>query len=189
MTTEIKVGERKFKLEDVRPYWLYDTILAANGDVEHILFRTPDRPLVTDTNLKQFSQIQMGWTFDVVKMMVQPAIDISIADAEILFANCVVSYMKEGDIEIFSIPILMLNAGCGLAGAVSTTATATTLDMVSLGTPSRPSALKLPFPLTIAGGATFQFRIRWATALSGLSASRRIRLVLEGILRRGVVGA
>jgi len=189
MATEIKVGERRFKLGDVRPYWLYDTIVAANGDVEHILFRTPDRPRITDTNLKQFSQIQTGWTFDVVKIMVQPTIAIPIADAEILFEDCVVSYMKEGDIEIFSIPIIMLNAGCGLAGAVSTTVTATTHDIVSLGTPSRPSALKLPFPLTIPGGATFQFRIRWAAALTGLAASRRIRLVLEGILLRGVVGA
>lgn len=188
MATVIRSQGKKYKLEDIRPFYLYDGLDITSADTEKYYFQTPENKTIVQTNLKQFSAIQIGWVFDVKKIRLIPNPDVSVADLELLAKDSVVTYLKEGDIEIFSLPSIMLNSGCGLSGSVSTTVTATSQDIVSLGHPAQTAVHNLPFPLTITGGRTFQFRQKW-TSLSGLSATTRLYLVLEGILRRDVVGA
>lgn len=187
--TQLKIktaeGTKTVNLSDVRPYWLYDSITVANTDTESYFFRTPEGKTLVDTNLKQFSTIQVGWTFEVSTMRIVPRANISIADLKIIIANSVISFLREGDIEVFSLPALMLNAGCGLYGATTTTST----DLVSQGTPSSGAVLKMPIRFLLYGGETFNFRLQYNPAISGLSASRKIYLVLDGVLKRGVRGA
>jgi len=190
MSTVVKAktpeGIKKYKLEDVRPYWLYDTITITNVNTatEFYFFQTPQGKTVVETNLKQFSTIQIGWVFDVTRMRLLPQANISLADIEELFTDCIVTYLKEGDVEIFSLPSIMLNAGCGLHGST----TYTDSEIVSLGLPSLSSVMKLPFPLTIQGGKTFVFRMKYDVAPTPV-VTREIAMILEGILRRDVVGA
>ena len=190
MPTQVKVqtpeGVRTIALSDVRPYWLYDTATIATADTEHYFFRTPENKTLVDTNLRQFSTIQVGWTFDISTIRVVPRVAIPIADMEILFANTVTTFLREGDIEIFTLPTVMLNAGCGLFGATTNTAE----DIVSLGIPASGAVMKLKWPIVLYGGETFQFRTQWNPAVSAsLSASAKVYMVLEGTLKRGVRGA
>lgn len=185
MSTVVKSGGRRYKLEDVRPFYLYDRLsLTSASGTEQYYFQTPESKTIIDTNLKQFSTIQIGWTFDVQKIRLILNPDVSIANAKLLASRSVVTYLKEGDVEIFSLPSIMLNSGCGLTGATTTTST----EVVSLGLASQSAVHKLPFPLTIAGGRTFQFRQKW-NSLSGISGTVIVYMVLEGILRRDIIGA
>ena len=191
MSTKVKItdpstGKKKvYRLEDVRPFYLYDTVTANNGDTEEYFFRSPESKTRVETNLRQFSQIQIGWILDVKRIRLKLMTDITVADAKILLKKSAVTYLKEGDIEIFTIPTDLLAAGSGIYGFTTNNAT----DIVSLGLPSLSAVTPLPFPLTISGGKTFQFRIQWNPALSGLAASQDLQMTLEGVLRREVVGA
>ena len=185
-TTTIKVGERKFSLYDIRPYCLYDTetITSGAGTKEVYFFRTPEGKTILDTNLKQFSTIQTGWKFEVAEIRLIPLESTSLSDLEAIFGTgqAVLSYLKEGDIEIFTFPAVMFNAGCGLHGCT----TETGADIVSLGLPTTTAVMKLPVRLIIYGGQTFNFVLRAST---GGTANVKIRCCLVGILQRGVVGA
>jgi hypothetical protein len=185
ITVKTPNGQMQYKLEDVRPYFLFDTASVASTSTELYFFQSPESKTSVETNLKQFSTIQTGWVFDVTKMRIVPRPSLSIADAKLLFENSIITYLKEGDIEIFSLPAIIMGAGAGLAGATTTTDT----DIVSLGAPSQAALLKLPFPITITGGKTFTFRWKWDAAPSTISATTKVWMVLEGILRREVVGA
>ena len=185
-TTTIKVGERKFSLYDVRPYCLYDTetITSGAGTKEVYFFRTPENKTILDTNLKQFSTIQTGWKFEVAEIRLIPLESAAASDLEAIFGTgqAVLSYLKEGDIEIFTFPAVMFNAGCGLHGCT----THSSADIVSLGLPTATAVMRLPVRLIIYGGQTFNFVFRAST---GGSNDVKIRCCLVGILQRGVVGA
>jgi len=187
-TTQIKVGGRTISLYDVRPYCLYDTetVTSAAGSKEIYFFRTPENKTILDTNLKQFSTIQTGWKFEVAEIRLIPLENAAAADLEILFGEgrAVLSYLKEGDIEIFTFPAVMFNAGCGLCGST----TYTSADIVSLGLPSATAVMRLPVRLIIYGGQTFNFVLKASTS-TAMSADVKIRCCLVGILQRGVVGA
>lgn len=190
MPTKLKIktpeGVKEVGLSDVRPYTLYDTVTyaAATAKSEDYFFRTPEGKTLVDTNLKQFSTIQVGWTFEVASMRIIPRCNISIADMETLFTGSVVTFLREGDIEIFTMPTIMLNAGCGLYGATTNTAE----DIVSLGLPSAGAVHRNAIRFLLYGGETFNFRITHTPAVT-LAAERKIYLVLDGILKRGVRGA
>lgn len=192
MPTKVKIqtpeGVKEVGISDVRPYWLYDTeqITAAAGTKDEFFFRTPQGKTIRDTNLRQFSTIQVGWTFEVTNMRVIPQVNASLADLEELFGNGqpVITFLREGDIEIFTIPAIMLNAGCGFYGATTVNAS----DIVSLGTPASGAILKLPIRFLIYGGETFNFRFQ-AVTTNAMTAAVNISLVLDGILKRGVRGA
>lgn len=184
-------GVKSYKLEDVRPYFLFDTNAVLNGNAltEFFFFRTPEGKSTVETNMTQFSSIQQGWIFDVKRIRMMFNNSISLADAKTMYNGAdskgtTVSYLKEGDIEIFSLPTEMLNAGCGLSGATTETAT----SFLSAGLPSQSSVLQMPFPLTIYGGRTFQFKLKY-NAAPNPTATVRLKMVLEGILRREIVGA
>lgn len=181
-------GTKKVGLYDVRPYWLYDRETIRNGDTEKYFFQSPEGKTIADTNLKQFSTIQYGWQFELHAIRVIPNTKVSIADAENLFANTALTLFKEGDVEVFSAPALIFSAGAGLTGAVSTTATDTTIDIVSNGLPTPSAVLRLPVPLLIQGGETFNIRLAFQPAVS-LSADSKVYIVLDGILKRPVKGA
>lgn len=189
MPTKLKIrtpeGVKEVGLSDVRPYTLYDTATIDSADTEEYFFRTPEGKTLVDTNLKQFSTIQVGWTFEVASMRIIPRVNIPIADMELIFANSVITFLREGDIEIFTMPSVMLNAGCGLTGATTNTAE----DLVSLGLPSAGAVHRNAIRFLLYGGETFNFRMQWNPAVGTLAASRKIYLVLDGILKRGVRGA
>lgn len=197
MATKFKVrtpeGVKTVGLSDVRPYWLYDTItvLLAAGAKEDYFFRTPEGKTLRDTNLKQFSTIQVGWTFEVSAMRLIPNAATPAADLEELFGTgqAIVSFLREGDIEIFTVPAIMLNAGCGLYGSLDSGGTlATSRDLVSLGIPASGAVMKIPIKFLLFGGETFNFRFQ-ATTTGALSANLKLNLTLEGVLKRGVRGA
>jgi hypothetical protein len=118
-----------------------------------------------------------------------PRPSLSVADAQVIFENSLITYLKEGDIEIFSFPSLLLNAGAGITG----TTTVGITSMVNLGWPTLSAVMKLPFPLTLTGGKTFVFRMKWDAAVAYATTTpgyyNSIWMILEGILRREVVGA
>ena len=187
-TTQVKVGGRTISLYDVRPYCLYDTetVTKEAGAKEVYFFRTPEDKTILDTNLKQFSTIQTGWKMEVAEIRLIPLENTSAADLEILFGEgrAVLSYLKEGDIEIFTFPAIMFNAGCGLHGCT----TVTDSDIISLGAPTATAVMRLPIRLIIYGGQTFNFVLRAHTS-TAMSNDVKIRCALVGILQRGVVGA
>ena len=80
-------GRKKIGLYDYRPYWLYDRETINNGDTEKYYFQSPEGKAITDTNLKQFSTIQVGWEFEAHAIRIIPDTDVSTADAEALFKN------------------------------------------------------------------------------------------------------
>jgi len=187
--TQIKVGEKSYGLVEVRPYFLYDTVkIPTTGISEFYTFLTPEGKTLSETNLKQFSQIPVGWVFEVHSIRLIPWTGTSLTDLETVLTGWIVSYIKEGDTSIFDAPAIVFNAGCGIHGAVATTATTTTLDIVSLGLPSSGSVWKPKFPLYIRGGETFNFRHRW-TPTPTPTAEVRVYHLLEGILKRPVRGA
>jgi hypothetical protein len=188
-TTDASGQTKSFKLEDVRPYWLYDSNLIATGGADYYYFQDPSGKSTVETNLKQFSTIQIGWVFDVTRIRLLPRTTMTIADLQTIFLNSIITYLKEGDIEIFSLPALMINAGAGITGATTVNAT----SIPTLGLPSLSAVIKLPFPLTLTGGKTFVFRLHYdgtgVGTVSGTTNAAKIWMVLEGILRREVVGA
>lgn len=195
-TTKIAVkgpgGEKKtFKLEDVRPFWIYDTVTltAATNYTESMFFQSPQGKTPLETNLTQFSTLPQGWTFDAVKIRLAVNTDCSIVNFKGLFSQNVITYLKEGIEDIFTLPAFIVGAGGGINGNTTQTAT----DLVSNGLPTQASALKLPFPLSIVGGRTFQFRMRMGgtagTGFTPTTSNVRAQMVLEGILRKSVVGA
>jgi hypothetical protein len=190
MPTKIKIrtpeGKTKtVSLSDVRPYWLYDTATIDTTTTEYRFFQTPSGKTIHDTNLQQFSTIQIGWTLEVHTIRIVPRPSITIADMELIAGDAVVSFLREGIEEIFTLPLVMLNAGCGLSGATTNTAE----DVVSLGTPASGAVLKMPIRFLLYGGETFNFKLQYAAALSALSTSRKIYMVLDGVLKKGIRGA
>ncbi len=177
-------GKKKIGLYDIRPYWLYDRETIQNGDSEKYFFQSPEGKTLVDTNLKQFSTIQVGWIFEGHAIRVVPDPKISTSDAETLFQNTALSLYKEGDIEVFSAPALLFPAGAGLYGATTETST----NIISNGVPTPTSVLKLPVPVIIKGGETFNIRLSFQPSISGLSASTKLYIVIDGILKRPVKG-
>jgi hypothetical protein len=187
--TQIKAGGKTYGIVEVRPYFLYDTVeIPTTGVTEAYTFLTPEGKTLSDTNLKQFSQIPVGWVFEIHSIRLIPRAKVSINDLETVLEGWIVSYIKEGDTSIFDCPAIVFNAGCGLHGAVATTATATTIDTVSLGLPSSGAVWKPKFPLYIRGGETFNFRHRWSVAPTP-STAVKIYHLLDGVLKRPVRGA
>ena len=188
-TTDASGQTKSFKLEDVRPYWLYDTNTIATSGSDYYYFQDPSGKSTVDTNLKQFSTIQIGWVFDVTRIRLVPRTTVIISDLQAMFLNSIVTYLKEGDIEIFSLPALLMSAGAGLTGGTTVNAT----SLPTLGLPSLSAVIKLPFPLTLTGGKTFTFRLHYdgtgVGTITGTTNAAKIWMVLEGILRREVVGA
>ena len=176
-------GKKKVNLYDYRPYWLYDRESITNGSTEKYFFQSPEGKSIVDTNLKQFSTIQVGWRFEVHAIRVIPAVDISTADAEALFTNSALTFYREGDIEVFSAPTMLFPAGAGLYGATTETST----NIIANGMPTPQSVLRLPVPILIKGGETFNIRVAWNPAVS-LSATTKMYVVLDGILKRPLKG-
>lgn len=170
-------------LYDYRSYWLYDTEEITNGQTEAYFFQSPEGKSITETNLKQFSTIQAGWQFEVHAIRVIPPTTISTADAENVFYGSAITLLKEGDIEVFSAPTIIFTAGAGLYGAT----TETSANIISNGLPTPTAVLKLPVPILIRGGETFNIRMLWSPAVS-LTAPVKLQMVLDGILRRPVRG-
>ena len=183
-------GQRKtYKQEDVRPFWVYDTVSIATAATEAVFFQSPQGKVLAETNLTQFSTLPQGWVFDAVKMRFILPQNIDEVDAKALLNTSVLTYLKEGIEEIFTLPAILCGAGGGLYGHLSTTVTASTASVgIGNGLPTQASAMKLPFPLSIVGGRTFQFRLKFESAVT-LGATRKCKMVLDGVLRKAVVGA
>ena len=168
------------------PYCLFDTetITAEAGFKEVYFFRTPEDKSELDTNLRLFSTIQLNWTLKVSEIRLIPLENVPAADLEILFGEgrATLTYLLDGNKELFTFPAIMFNAGCGLFG----TTTYTSADIVSLGLPSSTSVLKLPAKLIIKGGKTFNFVLRAETSTT-LSTNIKIRCCLVGEIERPII--
>jgi hypothetical protein len=192
-------GTQTVNLSDVRPYWLYDTVVVANGFTQDYFFRTPQSKVLADTNLRQFSTIQVGWTYEVSAMRIIPrwrpaanGAHTQISDIENVLAAGTITFLREGDIEIFNLPIAMMNSGCGITGY----ATTANQEIASLGTPADGAKLKNPVRFLLYGGETFNFRFDFngntaftgfaGAAVANLTANLPFHMVLDGILKRGV---
>lgn len=175
---KVRVG-----LYDYRSYWLFDTEIIQEGMTEVYFFQSPEGKSAAQTNLKQFSTIQAGWEFEVHAIRVIPEPGISATDAQNLFKNCSLTLLKEGDIEVFAAPAVIFTAGAGVYGFT----TEADKSVISNGLPSPTAINKLPIPILIKGGETFNIRILWSPAVS-LSRTISLQLVLDGILRRPVRG-
>lgn len=182
------MAEQKKKVVDFRPHFLFDTvsIATANATTEFYFFRTPEGKTTLETNLQLYSSIPVGWIFEVSKMRLIPNADITPADLSEIFGTVTaqlstVTYLKDGDTEIFTLPAIMLNAGCGVVSNVTTA-------IGTLGIPSNNATFTFGFPLTITGGRTFSFKYKFGAAPTPAVASK-IQMVLEGILKKEVVGA
>ncbi len=176
--------KRVVRLSDYRPYWLYDKEVITPTTTEVYFFQSPEGKALPDTNLKQFSTIQVGWEFEIHAIRVIPSVKISTADAEELFENSAITFYKEGDIEVFSAPTLLFPAGAGLYGATTETNT----NILANGVPTPTAVNKLPIPIMIRGGETFNIRMLFQPPPSGLSGNVPVKMVLDGILRRPVKG-
>jgi len=191
----------KANLKDVRPYWLYDTVTISTTPSDVYAFQTPegsDSKGVHDTNLKQFSTIQVGWQFVCDKIRVVPRFIAEqtedaanhltlLEDLNTIFSNGVLSFYREGDIEVWRAPLVLFTAGCGPMAGVSASNATDNLAVWSNGLPSFGSVMKLPVPIILSGGRTFVFKIGFPSGLS-LNSSRKLWIVLDGMLSREVVG-
>lgn len=179
---------KAFKLEDKRPFWVYDTITltAATNYTESMFFQSPQGKTPLETNLTQFSTLPQGWTFLARKIRLGVNSDVSLANIEGLFSRNVITYLEEGINDIFTLPAYIIGAGGGISGIT----TATSADVLSHGLPTQASALKLPAPLPIVGGRTFQFRMKMGgtagTGFTPATSDVRVNMTLEGILIKDV---
>lgn len=176
-----------YRLTDVKYYVLFDTVTVANGGQEYKFFLDPSGKTSAETNIQQYGQLQTGWVFETQRIRVLLETDITMADAKILVGvgNSIISYIKDADNEVYTIPTILLSSGAGLFGISN----ATNAEMITLGLPSLSSVYTLPFATKIIGGKAYYFRLKYGTALAGLSGSRKIQMVLEGVLGREVVGS
>lgn len=82
-------------------------------------------------------------------------------------------------------PMSFYPAGGGNAGAVSTTANATTTASWTNGVPAQGAAKQFLVPHKIGSGEAFFSKIRFPTAAS-LGSTRDVRVVLAGLIKRSV---
>lgn len=176
---EVKVG-----LYDYRSWWLYDRETINNGDTSVYFFQSPEGKSISDTNLKQFSTIQFGWTLEVHAIRIIPQPSIGRSDLINLFNNMAVTLIREGTEAVFSAPGLIFTAGAGIYGFT----TDTSATIASNGLPTPDAVLKLPVPILIKGGDTFNIRVDWDPAVS-LSGPVKVWMVLDGLLKKPVRGS
>jgi len=178
-------GKKKVvRFSDYRPYWLYDKEVITPSTSEVYFFQSPEGKPLTETNLKQFSTIQVGWEFEIHAIRVIPSLKVSTSDAEELFENSVITFYKDGDVEVFSAPTVLFPAGAGLYGATTETNT----NIIAHGLPTPTAVLKLPIPILVIGGQTFNIRMLFNPVPSSLSGNVPVKMVLDGILRRPIRG-
>ena len=171
-------------LYDYRQYWLYDRETINNGDTVKYFFQSPEGKTLSDTNLRQFSTIQFGWQLEVHAIRIIPDPTISTADLKNLFKDMAVVFIREGTDQIFFAPGLVFTAGAGLYGYTTETST----SILSNGLPTPGAVLKLAVPILIKGGDTINIRVEWNPAVT-LSASTKMWMVMDGLLRRPVRGS
>jgi len=191
----------KKKLTDARPYWIYDTATLSTSLADTYVFQSPegsDNKTIIDTNLKQFSTLQVGWQFVCNKIRIIPrfmsygdatnAVSL-MKDIDTIFSYGVLSFLREGDIEVWRAPLILFGAGCGPMSSVATadSTNAPALASWSNGLPSAGSVMVLPIPIILVGGRTFTFKLSFATGKT-LEAERKLWVCLEGMLSREVVG-
>ena len=176
-------GTKVVKLYDVRQYWLYDTEEISNGDTEKFFFQSPEGKTLAQTNLRQFSTIQFGWTFEVYAIRVIPSIKTSTSNLKNLLDTSVLTFYREGDVEVFTAPTVIFPAGAGIYGNTTETDT----SILANGMPTPQAVMGFKTPLIIKGGETFNIRVLWSPAVS-LTTDVPLKIVLDGILKRPIKG-
>lgn len=176
-------------LRDAQQTPLYDTYqLAASQSTptKIILFADPESPSKGPhlTNLKRAYQIGNNEKFTVFGMGFAP---IGMDETDIIsFYKNYVARLIVGQKTYLEAPMEHFPGGGGLAGAVSTTATATTIKQWTNGVPSPQAvqALAPEYAIEIAGGDTF--RVELVGQSFTAQAAIFLRCYLFGVWEKGV---
>lgn len=181
----LNVRGKKIGLRNWEHGILYDRLTITSTTTNLKFFQTPVGGTKTYlyTNLSQAGQLSKGERMIVEAIRFDLVSAVTLADAKLITDGAYFEFWVSTR-QILQAPIRYFPAGTGLSGAHTTTATATTLSNVSLGSPDRTAITKLKVPIEITEIENFRVELFIPTALSGLSASTDIYCVLEGMRAR-----
>lgn len=166
---------------------LYDRVqhgASISAGTEYVYFRDISNKDKADTNMQVSKKLPTGWKMVVWKVGVHIAASATIDDAKLILDNAVLNFEVDNR-SILEGPVFCFPAGFGLFGAATTTATATTIQIVSNGSPAPNSVAPLSKPIILTGDNTFQATIKYYDAVT-LSAATYVYVVLWGWIQKPI---
>lgn len=171
-------------VKNLKHGFLYDRVSITSTATEVKAFQTPlgqSNKTHLDTNMKIAGQLEAHQTFWVWLMRFIPAMNAVIADT-ILILNGSYLEFQIGDAFPMIAPAMLFPGGAGIVGLSQAGDTGTGAFAYN-GTTSKEGLFKFARPFKIDPNQTFSVTIKIPTALSGLSASTNVWVVLEGLTK------
>lgn len=140
---------------------------------------------LVDTNLRQASQLPMGWHFDVYAFALAfwSTAATQAADIALCLHNAYLRFIMGGSVEWFLAPAKMVLGGLGVDGFSATTATTTTIQGAHNGVAHPDAIEKLSLPIPIEGGESFEGELVFPAAPTP-TAAVAVQLFMRGELLR-----
>jgi len=178
-----------------QPQW--DSNLIAAATTSAVYFTTPlgqgatvwgaaGPKTLTDTNMNLAGQLPAGWAFRAYTVQFQVEAGCTIADMVLLLNSGVLSFLV-GAKSFLDLPLVFAPAGGG-AVVVFDAASAGTANNAVNGQQNAKNVftLGLQNPIELTSNENFAITVNWTASLAGLAASRRTRIMLGGVLTRGI---
>lgn len=137
-----------------------------------------------DVFVPEPGRMPTGWEMLVFSVRIDLPAAVSAADIQDLQTKLLHEFWILGKAYSQG-PLTFYPSGGGIAGAVSTTANATSLQNWNNGVPAIGAARQFLVPHKIGSGEAFYSKLRFPTAAS-LGSARDVRVVLQGLLKRSV---
>jgi hypothetical protein len=179
---------------DVQHEPIYDTYTQTAGTGNTIpnltqFFTNPQNKTINQTNVQRPKQLDAPEAFAVMSIRAHILENILLADLINLFNSMVLEFWI-GNKWYNRGPLWHYNAGGGIAGAVSTTANATTITAWNNGTQGRNNMGTLEINIVIDNQASFYGQLNGVAVVLTAAASggtgATIMMLLDGLHARGV---
>jgi len=171
-----------FDILDIRPHFLFDTAIISSQEQSVTLFNdVTGKNSGIDYFIYANGFLPSGMQFELrkIRSLVRSG---TAADIALVVRNTTVTYLKSGTEKIFTAPLAIFGGGAGVW------TTKSDVDTAEIGFPANSSAYEVPFRIFIDSGETFSFELK-TKAPTAPSAAVKLYFVLEGILKKPVVGA
>lgn len=177
-------GTVEYLIKDKKPWWHYDTVTLTAGAVptEVRFFQIPKGQGgkdEIDTNVSQYGTLPAGWSLAIFSIRFA-ILEATLDDAKTILYNSVLALELGGTQQPFQAPTWIFTQGGGLYGTVATdgNASAVTLENWTNGLPAPQSVLRLPQPIEVKGGETFNVVMK-IKAGKTLNNDTKIQVVLD----------
>lgn len=179
---------------DVQHEPIYDTYTLAAGTGNIIpnltqFFTNPQNKTINQTNVQRPKQLDAPEAFACMAIRFHPLESILLADLVNLYNSFVLEFWI-GNKWYNRGPLWHYNAGGGVAGIASTTATNTTISAYTNGAPGRNSMGTLEINIVIDNQASFFGQLNGVavtlTAAASGGTGATLMMLLDGLHARGV---